>query len=105
MSAAEDDNDDIVNGTATFTHTASNGGYVGVTADAHAPPRRTTSDGIVLSILERDGAGGQLDDVHGEAGLRQPGAERDGDDRQATGGDADLTVDTKPANTRAIRTR
>ena len=78
VSAAEDDGD-VIDGAATFTHTAAGGGYGGVSATLTAT-ETDDEEGIVLSASSVSVPEARHGDVHGEAGR---GAERrrDGDDR------------------------
>ena len=74
VTAAEDTDAD--NGTARFTHTATGGGYGGVSATLTATERRRRAQDDRAVVVEGDGGGRHGSDVHGEAGRA---AERRGD--------------------------
>ena len=97
VTVAADQDDDALNGEATFTHTASGGGYAGVRASLMAT-EADNERGIVLTptSVEVPEGGTKTWTVKLAS---QPTGNVTVTIAKATGGDADLTVDTDPDTT------
>ena len=90
VSAAEDDND-VIDGTASFTHTASGGGYGNVTAATLTATEADDDTGIVLTPATLSVPEGGTNTYTVKLGT-QPGAGVTVAIARASGGDSDLTV-------------
>ena len=90
VSAAEDDND-VIDGTATFTHTAAGGGYGNVSAPTLAATETDNDTGIVLTPSSLSVPEGGTNTYTVTLGT-EPGAAVTVAIARASGGDTDLTA-------------